>query len=69
MRFFVHCPCCGEKVAATDPGFTATAVEVEPCTRRAEDGVVSVVLGKSAAYALAYVAPAVAHRDGLVMFA
>ena len=68
--FEVFCGCgCGEAVKARDAGFSATSVEVLACARQRAAGVVSMTMRKSAAFAAAVPATALAHRDGLVAFA
>lgn len=54
MTFTITCPCgCGEAVEARDAGFTATSVDVVACKRRRAQGVASVEMRKSVAYAAA----------------
>ena len=54
MTFQITCTCgCGVIVEAQDQGFSATEVEVQACPRRRADGIVSVTVRKSVAYAAA----------------
>lgn len=69
MTFTITCTCgCGEAVKATDAGFTACTVTVAACSRRRSEGVASVEIRKSAAYAAARPTETVRHSTGLVTF-
>ncbi len=67
--FTILCPCyCGSHVEATDAGFAATTVTVEPCLYLAARGVASSRMAKSAAYAAAVPTTATMAAGGLVAF-
>ena len=68
--FTVSCPCgCGEHVAAHDAGWGATTITVDACPAVCAAGIVSREMRKSWGLEHAVVAPSLAHRDGLVVFA
>lgn len=52
----VACPCCGETVTLTAGGFATTTAEIEACSFRRAEGVVSYTIRKSEALALRPVA-------------
>lgn len=69
MTFTIACPCCGEAVEARDAGFAAVTVTVAACSARRAEGIASVEMRKSAAYAAAHQgAGPVRHTTGLVTF-
>lgn len=63
--FSITCPNCGDVLAATDAGFSATTVTTAGCFC----GEVGTVVRKGTAYGMATpVAVGLRHQDGLVTF-